>query len=143
MFWANIYQKYLVWPETVSTHHLICKFLPPYIFLNDCSYFIIRLNYISFQVFELSGILTVFFCGIVMSHYAWHNVTHSSQVTTTCVTNSKLCLKSYSLNSYELKIFTSFVWIAVMLLQQCHILPKCSSSSMLEWTHWMLKNGGL
>ncbi|KAK1305796.1 Sodium/hydrogen exchanger 4 [Acorus calamus] len=25
-------------------------------------------------VFHLSGILTVFFCGIVMSHYAWHNV---------------------------------------------------------------------
>ncbi|KAF2303799.1 hypothetical protein GH714_023481 [Hevea brasiliensis] len=31
---------------------------------------------------ELSGILTVFFCGILMSHYAWHNVTESSQVTT-------------------------------------------------------------
>ncbi|PWA79669.1 vacuolar Na+/H+ antiporter protein [Artemisia annua] len=40
------------------------------------------LSYITAEVFELSGILTVFFCGIVMSHYAWHNVTHSSQVTT-------------------------------------------------------------
>nr|ABC46405.1 Na+/H+ antiporter Nhx1 [Karelinia caspia] len=40
------------------------------------------LSYITAEVFELSGILTVFFCGIVMSHYAWHNVTHKSQVTT-------------------------------------------------------------
>lgn len=35
-----------------------------------------------FQLFYLSGILTVFFCGIVMSHYTWHNVTESSRVTT-------------------------------------------------------------
>ena len=38
-----------------------------------------------FQLAELSGILTVFFCGIVMSHYTWHNVTESSRVTTKCV----------------------------------------------------------
>lgn len=40
------------------------------------------LSYITAEMFELSGILTVFFCGIVMSHYAWHNITLSSQVTT-------------------------------------------------------------
>lgn len=40
------------------------------------------LSYITAEVFKLSGILTVFFCGILMSHYAWHNVTHKSQVTT-------------------------------------------------------------
>lgn len=40
------------------------------------------LSYITAEVFKLSGILTVFFCGIVMSHYAWHNVTLNSQVTT-------------------------------------------------------------
>ncbi|KAK3004154.1 hypothetical protein RJ639_019050 [Escallonia herrerae] len=34
------------------------------------------------ELFDLSGILTVFFCGIVMSHYTWHNVTESSRVTT-------------------------------------------------------------
>lgn len=34
------------------------------------------------QLFYLSGILTVFFCGIVMSHYTWHNVTENSRVTT-------------------------------------------------------------
>ncbi|XP_059442195.1 G-type lectin S-receptor-like serine/threonine-protein kinase At4g03230 [Corylus avellana] len=31
---------------------------------------------------QLSGILTVFFCGILMSHYAWHNVSESSRITT-------------------------------------------------------------
>ncbi|RDX62800.1 Sodium/hydrogen exchanger 2, partial [Mucuna pruriens] len=34
------------------------------------------------QLWYLSGILTVFFCGIVMSHYTWHNVTENSRITT-------------------------------------------------------------
>ncbi|KAL6570823.1 Sodium/hydrogen exchanger 4 [Orobanche gracilis] len=40
------------------------------------------LSYILAELFELSGILTVFFSGIFMSHYAWHNVTDSSRITT-------------------------------------------------------------
>ncbi|CAN7107811.1 sodium/hydrogen exchanger 2 [Brassica rapa] len=40
------------------------------------------LSYMLAELFALSGILTVFFCGIVMSHYTWHNVTESSRVTT-------------------------------------------------------------
>ncbi|CAN1354326.1 Sodium/hydrogen exchanger 2 [Linum perenne] len=40
------------------------------------------LSYVMAELFSLSGILTVFFCGIVMSHYTWHNVTESSRVTT-------------------------------------------------------------
>ncbi|KAI4320811.1 hypothetical protein MLD38_034256 [Melastoma candidum] len=40
------------------------------------------LSYILAELLRLSGILTVFFCGIVMSHYAWHNVTENSRITT-------------------------------------------------------------
>ncbi|KAJ9181974.1 hypothetical protein P3X46_006015 [Hevea brasiliensis] len=40
------------------------------------------LSYILADLFDLSAILTVFFCGIVMSHYTRHNVTESSRVTT-------------------------------------------------------------
>ncbi|KAM2613072.1 hypothetical protein TB2_032950 [Malus domestica] len=40
------------------------------------------LSYMLAELLSLSGILTVFFCGIVMSHYTWHNVTESSRVTT-------------------------------------------------------------
>ncbi|KAK9137009.1 hypothetical protein Sjap_007603 [Stephania japonica] len=40
------------------------------------------LSYMIAELFDLSAILTVFFCGIVMSHYTWHNVTESSRVTT-------------------------------------------------------------
>lgn len=40
------------------------------------------LSYMLSELFHLSAILTVFFCGIVMSHYTWHNVTESSRVTT-------------------------------------------------------------
>ncbi|XP_024967654.1 sodium/hydrogen exchanger 4-like isoform X3 [Cynara cardunculus var. scolymus] len=42
-----------------------------------------RVGFLCFlQLFELSGILTVFFAGVLMSHYAWHNVTESSRITT-------------------------------------------------------------
>ncbi|XP_022953812.1 sodium/hydrogen exchanger 2-like [Cucurbita moschata] len=40
------------------------------------------LSYMTAELCNLSGILTMFFCGIVMSHYTWHNVTESSRVTT-------------------------------------------------------------
>ncbi|XP_027107616.1 sodium/hydrogen exchanger 1-like isoform X2 [Coffea arabica] len=40
------------------------------------------LSYMVAELLSLSGILTIFFCGIVMSHYTWHNVTESSRVTT-------------------------------------------------------------
>ncbi|KAJ7960855.1 Sodium/hydrogen exchanger [Quillaja saponaria] len=39
------------------------------------------LSYMLAELLELSGILTVFFCGILMSRYAWHNVTESSRIT--------------------------------------------------------------
>ncbi|CAI0379248.1 unnamed protein product [Linum tenue] len=39
------------------------------------------LSYMLAELLELSGILTVFFCGIIMSHYSWHNVTESSRIT--------------------------------------------------------------
>ncbi|KAM0942526.1 putative cation/H+ exchanger, cation/H+ exchanger, CPA1 family, sodium/solute symporter superfamily [Dioscorea sansibarensis] len=40
------------------------------------------LSYMLAELLQLSGILTVFFCGIVMSHYAWYNVTEKSRITT-------------------------------------------------------------
>ncbi|KAK9673818.1 hypothetical protein RND81_12G192100 [Saponaria officinalis] len=40
------------------------------------------LSYTLAELLQLSGILTVFFCGIVMSHYAWHNITENSRITT-------------------------------------------------------------
>ncbi|MED6198881.1 Sodium/hydrogen exchanger 2 [Stylosanthes scabra] len=40
------------------------------------------LSYMVAELLNLSGILTIFFCGIVMSHYTWHNVTGSSRITT-------------------------------------------------------------
>ncbi|CAL9095091.1 unnamed protein product [Musa acuminata var. zebrina] len=40
------------------------------------------LSYMVAELLDLSGILTVFFCGILMSHYTWHNVTEKSRITT-------------------------------------------------------------
>ncbi|XP_021772979.1 sodium/hydrogen exchanger 1-like [Chenopodium quinoa] len=39
------------------------------------------LSYMIAELMDLSGILTVFFCGVVMSHYTWHNVSESSRIT--------------------------------------------------------------
>ncbi|KAI4349605.1 hypothetical protein L6164_010171 [Bauhinia variegata] len=38
-------------------------------------------SYMVAELLDLSGILTVFFCGVVMSHYTWHNVTENSRIT--------------------------------------------------------------
>ncbi|XP_021867072.2 sodium/hydrogen exchanger 1-like [Spinacia oleracea] len=38
------------------------------------------LSYMMAILFNLSGILSSFVCGIIMSHYAWHNVTANSRV---------------------------------------------------------------
>ncbi|WVY94625.1 hypothetical protein V8G54_033713, partial [Vigna mungo] len=40
------------------------------------------LSYMLAELCDLSGIITVFFCGILMSHYAWYNVTETSRITT-------------------------------------------------------------
>ncbi|PIA38317.1 hypothetical protein AQUCO_02800178v1 [Aquilegia coerulea] len=40
------------------------------------------LSYMLAELLNLSGILTVFLCGIIMSHYAYHNVSDGSKVTT-------------------------------------------------------------
>ncbi|WVZ63093.1 hypothetical protein U9M48_012758, partial [Paspalum notatum var. saurae] len=40
------------------------------------------LSYMISKLLDFSGILMAFFCGIVMSHYTWHNVTESSRITT-------------------------------------------------------------
>ncbi|KAG0457646.1 hypothetical protein HPP92_022803 [Vanilla planifolia] len=40
------------------------------------------LSYVLAELLTLSVILTVFFCGILMSHYAWYNITEHSRVTT-------------------------------------------------------------
>ncbi|XP_024526136.1 sodium/hydrogen exchanger 1 isoform X2 [Selaginella moellendorffii] len=54
------------------------------------------LSYMIAELFYLSGILTVFFCGIVMSHYTWHNVTESSRITTKYSDKSVSYVLTYS-----------------------------------------------
>ncbi|KAG2394717.1 Sodium/hydrogen exchanger 4 Na(+)/H(+) exchanger 4 [Vigna angularis] len=40
------------------------------------------LSYMLAELCDLSGIITVFFCGILMSHYAWYNMAETSRITT-------------------------------------------------------------
>lgn len=64
------------------------------------------------QLFYLSGILTVFFCGIVMSHYTWHNVTESSRITTKYV-----CL--HAIHFLKFRLIKTFM-LALCNLAQWH-----------------------
>lgn len=63
----------------------------PLIYIN-CQLFV--------QLLQLSGILTVFFCGILMSHYAWYDMTDSSRITTRYVEKDYLdysCIMGHTL----------------------------------------------
>lgn len=86
------------------------------------------------QLLDLSGILTVFFCGIVMSHYTWHNVTEGSRITTKYVTNvlnaSILSLlinsvSKHSTNQIEFTNYSSFLF-AVLSFNSRHAFATLS-----------------
>ncbi|KAG2299430.1 hypothetical protein Bca52824_035902 [Brassica carinata] len=54
------------------------------------------LSYMLAELFSLSGILTVFFCGVLMSHYASYNVTESSRITSRhCFYSSLFQVKTF------------------------------------------------
>ena len=43
---------------------------------------IILFGYLSYtlaEIIHLSGIMSIFFCGVIMGHYAWHNLSQKSQ----------------------------------------------------------------
>lgn len=101
------------------------------------------------QLFSLSGIMTVFFCGIVMSHYTWHNVTDNSRVTTKYVKHffmvvlllSIICLNLNCFVSILIVFSFSFGTFSGMLLQRCPLYPRFSSSCMLAWMLWTSRSG--
>ncbi|KAG7968676.1 hypothetical protein I3843_08G165900 [Carya illinoinensis] len=62
---------------------LLSAYIIKKLYFGSCSYDAHGVPFIMIaELFYLSGILTVFFCGIVMSHYTWHNVTECSRITT-------------------------------------------------------------
>lgn len=93
------------------------------------------------QLFQLSGILTMFFCGIVMSHYTWHNITESSRVTTKYVDSSEVVSQTSKCNLF-LVLYT-FCFPEGMLLRHCLLYQRLSSSSMLVWMPWTWRSGRL
>ncbi|KAG8472867.1 hypothetical protein CXB51_034822 [Gossypium anomalum] len=70
---------------TNTNHRIALEFIGSFLHSTDREFALMMLmaylSYIMAELFYLSGILTVFFCGIVMSHYTWHNVTESSRIT--------------------------------------------------------------
>lgn len=102
-------------------------------------------NSFVFQLFDLSGILTVFFCGIVMSHYTWHSMTDGSKVTTKWVNQIPkqphlfliYCGKNYLYLAY------CSLLISGIPLQHFRSFVKYVSSFMLVWMHWTWKSGSL
>lgn len=95
------------------------------------------------QLWYLSGILTVFFCGIVMSHYTWHNVTESSRITTKYIFNQIFQTIYVDLSAVVTLLNLFCLAVTDMLLQLSLLFLKPLSSFMLVWMRWTLKSGGL
>ncbi len=83
-------------------------------------------GYFSFsmsEVFELSGIMSVFFCGVALSHYAWHSLSDAAQITSKLTSESialiaeAYCFAAIGLSVPEFELDKwSFSFIGLMLL---------------------------
>ncbi len=83
-------------------------------------------GYFSFsmsEVFDLSGILSVFFCGVTLSHYAWHSLSDAAQITSKLTSESialtaeAYCFAAIGLSVPEFDLDKwSFSFICLMLL---------------------------
>ncbi len=83
-------------------------------------------GYFSFsmsEALELSGILSAFFCGIALSHYAWHNLSDAAQITSKLTSESialiaeAYCFAAIGLSVPEFGLTKwSFSFIGLMLL---------------------------
>ncbi|XP_063943303.1 sodium/hydrogen exchanger 1 isoform X3 [Daucus carota subsp. sativus] len=80
------------------------------------------LSYMMAELFDLSGILTAFFCGLVMSHYAWHSMTDGSKVATrhAFATFSFIC---------EICIFL-YVGMDALDLEKWNFVSSCPAKSV-------------
>lgn len=71
---------------------------------------IIMLGYLSYilaEVIELSGIMTIFCCGVTMARYAWHNIsTESQQGTSLVFTVMSQSAEAFTYTYLGLSIFT-------------------------------------
>ncbi|KAJ0987010.1 hypothetical protein J5N97_005366 [Dioscorea zingiberensis] len=65
------------------------------------------LSYILAELLQLSGIITVFFCGIVMSHYAMHNVTEKLK------DNNKFTIKGVTSDPVNAAMITNTVVVVL------------------------------
>lgn len=66
---------------------------------NQCA-FVVLLAYLSFVIAEtlhLSGIMTLFCCGLVMSHYTYHNLEEEAKITTTNLFHSLAMLSEVTI----------------------------------------------
>ncbi|KAJ0955144.1 putative cation/H+ exchanger, cation/H+ exchanger, CPA1 family, sodium/solute symporter superfamily [Helianthus annuus] len=84
------------------------------------------LSYMLAELFELSGILTVFFAGVLMSHYSWHNVTESSRITTRHVWSNAY---AFATLSYIAETFI-FLYVGMDALDY----EKWKTSTLSFWT---------
>ncbi|KAL1827405.1 hypothetical protein ACET3Z_005817 [Daucus carota] len=80
------------------------------------------LSYMMAELFDLSGILTAFFCGLVMSHYTWHSMTDGSKVATrhAFATFSFIC---------EICIFL-YVGMDALDLEKWNFVSSCPAKSV-------------
>ncbi|CAH2069858.1 unnamed protein product [Thlaspi arvense] len=90
------------------------------------------LSYMLAELFSLSGILTVFFCGVLMSHYASYNVTESSRIT------SRHCLRQLFVFSLR-HVFAMLSFIAETFI---FLYVGTDALDLTKWKTSSLSVGG-
>ncbi|KAJ1435707.1 Sodium/solute symporter superfamily [Sesbania bispinosa] len=85
-------------------------------------------SYIFAEIIDLSGILTVFFCGILMSHYTWHNTAKNSRITSR---------HTFATISFIVESFI-FLYVGVHALDTDNMIFVSNSSSTLLGTSAIL-----
>lgn len=97
------------------------------------------------ELFNLSGILTIFFSRIFMSHYTWHFMTDGSKVKTKWVKPWWIPKKLHLFfNLLHKKLSVSLAYCSLLIsgvpLQHFRSIVKYESSFMLVWMHWTWKS---
>ena len=114
---------------------------------------IILFGYLSYTISEilgLSGIMAIFFCGVFMGHYAWHNLSQKSQEGTDLVFKVisqgaeaftvaylGMTITSIPWDDWNLT-FLAYMFIAMILGRAASIFISSTFIYIIQWGHFGL-----
>ena len=83
-------------------------------------------SYLVAEVLEMSGIMSVFFCGVVMAHYNWYNLSASARLVTSQI---------FQAISYACEMFVfCYMGVSVWTLSFEPTLPRHVNKGYAQWS---------